>query len=231
MRVELSLPGGINLTIDSSDPNAKIDNPVLEFLGEAIKATAGVHYTVVVDGQNKVKAIEGTEKILEKAEKLSPQARDLIAAQMKTEKLKRRFEQEHGNVPEVLARPGDTWERNEILDISGGQILSFKKKYEYVGTETQNNKTLEKIKSTVTGVELKSEADVDAPVKIVKSELKVAESEGTILFDREGGHVVSQKSKLHVKGDMMTYSINGMEVPGALDFTIETDNVLQPPAK
>lgn len=228
VRVELSLPGGINLTIDSTNPDAKIDNPALEFLGEAIKATAGAQYTVVLDGQNKVKAIEGAEKILEKAEKLSAQARDLITAQMKTEKLKRRFEQEHGHLPEVLARPGDTWERNEILDISGGQILSFKKKYEYVGTETKNNKTLDKIKSTVTGVELKSETDTDSPVKVVKSELKVAESEGTILFDREQGFVVSQKSKLHVSGDNVTYSVNGTEVPGALDFTIETGITLQP---
>ena len=231
VRIELSLPGGINLTIESNEPDAKIDNPQLAFLGEAIKANSGAAYTVVLDGQNKVKAVEGTEKILEKAEKLSEQARNLITAQMKTEKLKRRFEQEHGNLPEVLARPGDTWERNEVIDISGGQILAFKKKFEYAGTEALNNKTLDKIKTTVTGVEIKSEGDGDAPFKLLKSELKVLESDGTVLFDREGGHVVSQKSKLHVKGDKVTYSFNGNELPGAIEFSMDVDNELQPSAK
>src|ERR1017187_5727111 len=71
LRVELSLPGGINVNYDSSDPGAKIDNPNLAFLGEVFKLTGEIGYTIVLDNQNKVKAIEGTEKLLEKAEKLS----------------------------------------------------------------------------------------------------------------------------------------------------------------
>ena len=91
----------------------------------------------------------------------------------------------------------------------------------------KENKTLDKIKSRVTEVELKQEGAGDSPLKIVKSNLKVADSEGTILFDREEGHVVNLKGKLRVTGDMMTYSINGMEIPGALDLTMETDTELQ----
>ena len=71
------------------------------------------------------KRSKGTRKILEKAEKLSPQARDLIHARMQTDKLKQRFEQEHRNLPDVLARPGESWERTETLDIGGGQIADF----------------------------------------------------------------------------------------------------------
>jgi Family of unknown function (DUF6263) len=231
LHLELSLPGGMSLTFDSSNPDAKIDNPMLEFLGEALKLASETRYTIVVGAQNKVKAIEGNEKNLEKAEKLSPQAKDLMHARLQTEKLKERFEQEHRNLPDVLARPGESWERTETLDISGGQILSFKKKYEYVGTEMKENKTLDKITSRVTEVELKQEGGGDSPFKVVKGNLKVAESEGTILFDREEGHVVNLKGKLRVTGDMMTYSINGMEIPGALDLTIETEIELQTPKK
>ena len=101
--------------------------------------------------------------------------------------------------------------------------LTFKKKYEYVGTEMKGDKTLDKIKSRVTEVELKQDPASDSPLKIVKSNLKVAASEGTILFDREEGHVVSAQGKDPVKGDMMTYSFNGMEIPGALDLTMETE--------
>jgi hypothetical protein len=231
LRMELSLPGGNNVSFDSTNPDAKIENPALAFLGEALKLASEASYTVVVDPHNKVKAIEGNEKIVEKAEKLSPQARDVIVGRMETDILKQRFEQEHGNLPEVLARPGEAWERTEILDLSGGQTLSFKKKYEYVGTETKENKTLDKIKSRVTEVELKQDPNGNSPLKLVKGNLKVESSEATMLFDREEGHVVSLKGKIRMTGNMLTYSLNGMEIPGALDLTMETDTELQPPAK
>ena len=145
--------------------------------------------------------------------------------------IKQRFEQEHGNLPDVLARPGESWERTEVLEIGSGQTLSFKKKYNYVGTEKKGNKTLDKITSKVTEVEYKMDPNANSPLKVVKSDLKVASSEGTILFDREAGHLVSSKGKTQIKGDMMTYSFNGAEIPGALDLTIETDTELQPAAK
>ena len=231
LHVELSLPGGNNLTFDSSNPDAKIDNPALAFLGEALKLAGETVYTVVLDEHSKVKAIEGSEKMLEKAEKLSPQARDMVRDRFETNTLKQRFEQEHGNLPDVLARPGEAWERTEILDLSGGQTLSFKKKYAYVGTEQKGDKTLDKISSKVIEVEYKMDPNANSPLKVVKGDLKVASSEGTILFDREAGHVVSSKGKTQIKGDMMTYSYNGTELPGALDLTLESNVELQPPAK
>ena len=227
----MSLPGGINLTFDSSNPDAKIDNPALAFLGEVFKLAGETNYTVVLDEQNKVKAVEGTEKLLEKAEKLSPQAKDVIHARTQTDKLKTRFEQELRTLPDVLARPGEPWERTEVLDIGSGQTLIFKKKYEYVGVEKQGEKTLDKISSKVTEVELKMDPDANSPLKVVKAELKPASSEGTILFDRETGHVVSAKGKIQIKGDMITFSFNGTELPGALDLTMETDTELQAEAK
>jgi hypothetical protein len=125
LRLTISLPGGNNLNYDSSDPNVKIDNPDLAFLGGLFKLASEVVYTIVLDGQNKVKAIEGTERLQEKADKLDPMARDLIRAQFESDKLKRAFEQELHVLPDVLARPGEPWERTEILEIGGGQTLTF----------------------------------------------------------------------------------------------------------
>ena len=231
LHVELSLPGGINVTFDSSNPDAKIENPALAFLGEALKLSAETTYTVVLDEQNKVKAVEGTEKLLEKADKLSPQAKDLVHGRMQFDKVKMRFEQELRVLPDVLARPGESWERTEVLDIGSGQTLTFKRKYEYRGTEKRGDKMLDKITNKVTEVELKMDPAVDSPLKVVKADLKPAFSEGTLLFDREAGHVVSAKGKLQIKSDMMTLSLNGAELPGALDLTIETDTELQATAK
>ncbi len=231
LKVEMSLPGGLNLNFDSSDPNAKIDNPALAFLGEVFKLAGETTYTVVLDNQNKVKAIEGSEKLLEKAEKLSPEALSIVSGRFASEKLKTDFEQELRRVPDILARPGESWERTEVVELSGGQSLTFHKKFEYVGTEKLGDKMLDKITNKTTKVELKQDPAVETPLKLVKSEVKVESSDGTILFDREQGHIVSTQGKIRIKGDDMTFLVNGMEVPGKLDLTMESSSDLQPAAK
>jgi hypothetical protein len=231
LRAELSLPGGNNVTLDSTNPDAKIDNPALAFLGEVFKLAGETSYTIVLDNRNKVQAIEGVEKLLEKADKLSPPARDVIGDRMKTDKLKARFEQEYGNLPDVLCRPGEPWERTEVLDVGSGQTLIFKKRYEYVGTEKKGDKTLDKISSKCIGIELKQDPAAHSPLKVVKGDLKVEDSAGTILFDRENGRVFSATAKTRMKGDMMTFSYEGNELPGALDLTIDSNAELQPAPK
>jgi hypothetical protein len=230
LRAELSLPGGVNVSYDSKDPKAKIDNPALAFLGDIYKLASETVFTVVLDDQNKVKAIEGAEKLLEKADKLDPQARELVRGRFEADKIKREFEQEHQNLPDVLARTGEPWERTELHDVGGGQTLTFRKKYEYLGTEKKGNKTLDKISGKVTEVKYGQDPDSKSPLKVVKSDLKVDSSDETILFDREEGCVVNAKSKIRIKGDM-TFSAGAMDLPGGLDLTIESNTELQPSAK
>jgi hypothetical protein len=231
LHIELSLPGGIDVTYDSSDPNSKIGNPAVEFLGEVFKLASETSYTVVLDDQNKIKAIEGTEKLKEKADKLSPQARDLIRSQFESDRLRREFEQELRHLPDVLARPGDSWDRTEIADIGSGQTLTFQKKYSYAGTEDKAGKTLDKITSKTSKVELKQDEAGNPQLKLVKSDVKVDSSDETILFDREEGQVVSTQSKIRIKGDNMTFSANGTDLTGALDLTIESASERLPAAK
>jgi len=231
LRIELSIPGGINVTYDSSDPNTKIDNPDVAFLGEVFKLASESVYTVVLDDKNKVKAIEGAEKLLEKADKLSPPARDIIRSRLESDKLKMEFEQEHRRLPDVLARPGESWDRTEVVDVGSGQTLTFQKKYEYVGTEKKGGKTLDKISSKTTKVEFKQDPAADAQLKLKKSDVKIESSDETILFDREEGQVVSATAKIRIKGDDMTFSVNGTDLAGALDLTIETNTERQPAAK
>jgi hypothetical protein len=230
LRAELSLPGGNNLTYDSGDPNNKFPNPDLAFLGGLFKLASEVVYTIVLDNQSHVKAIEGTEKLQEKADKLDPMARDLVRARFEADKLKRAFEQELHVLPDVLARPGEPWERTEILEIGGGQTFTFHKKYEYMGTEKKGNKTLDKISSKVLEVSYKQDPDANTPLKAIKSNLKVDSSDGTILFDREEGHLVSTRARTRIKGDM-TLLANGTELPGTLDLRFETNQELQRAAK
>jgi Family of unknown function (DUF6263) len=230
MRAELSLPGGIQITYDSKDPDAKIDNEQLKFLGDVFKFAGSIAYTVVLDAKNQVKAVEGTEKLLEQADKLNEMVRDSLRSTLTAEKLKVKFEQTYGDLPDVLARPGEPWERTQSLDGGGGQGFEMRKKYEYAGTEKKGDKTLEKITAKTIEVKLKDDPNSQAPAKITKSDLKVESSDETILFDREAGCVVESRGKLHVKGSM-TLSAGGQEIPGELDITMETVQELQPGAK
>ena len=226
LRLALSYPGGINVHYDSSDPNVKIDNPELAFLGDVFKLASQTAYTVVLDDKNKVKAIEGTERLLEKTEKIDEKAQEIIKGQLESQKLKTRFEQALQILPDILARPGEPWERTELLE-AGGQTFTFRKKYEYAGTEKKGDKTLDKITSKIIEVAYKQDPDTKSPLKVKKSNLKIESSAGTILFDREAGRAVSTKGKTHIKGDM-TFAVNDMELAGALDLKIDVDSELQP---
>ena len=231
MRADFSFPGGIKLTLDSVDPNTKVEEPALAFLAEVFKLAGESRYTVVLDEQKKVKAIEGAEKLLEKADKLSQQARDTIRGRLEADKLKREFEQAHGNLPDVLARPGDTWDRTEVVDIGNGQTLTVRKKYAYAGTEKKGDKTLEKITSKITDVDLKQDPDAPGQFKVLKGNMKLESSDETILFDRDEGQAVSSAGKFRIKGENMTFSIMGMELTGGQELTIETVTELQPAGK
>jgi hypothetical protein len=225
LRVEMSFPGG-NLVYDSGDPNVKIDSPQLAFLGDVFKLTSQMDVTIVLDEHHKVKAVEGTEKLIEQADKLEGMAKDVIRSSLEPEKLKAKFVQEHASLPDVLARTGEPWERTEVID-EGGQTLTFRKKYEYLGTEKKGEKTLDKISSKATTVDLKQDPESQSPLKIAKSDLKIEFSEGTILFDREAGCVVDAQGKTRIKGSL-TLSANGQELPGDLDLTLESHTQLQP---
>jgi Family of unknown function (DUF6263) len=230
LNVELSLPGGMLVSYDSKDPDAMIDNPQLAFLIEVYKLISQLTYTVVLDGHNKVKAVEGTEKFLEKADALNEMAKQSIRSRLDAQRLKTQFEQSHSNLPEVLARPGEPWERTEKLELGGGQTLTFHKKFEYAGNEKRGNASLEKINVKTIEVSYKMDPTSPSPLKVSKSDLKVESGTGTILFDREGGHVVASNGKIRIKG-AMTFTSAGQEIPGELDLTIESDTQLQPASK
>ena len=228
-RMEMELPGNMQFTFDSKDPDAKVDNPQLQPVADAMNLVKEMDYTVVLDAKNKVKAVEGTEKLREKAEKLDASIREPIRARLTADKLKHEFEQSHGNVPDVLARPGEPWERTETME-GGGAELVLRKKYEYAGTEKKGDKTLDKITVKTIDFSLKPDPNPDVAGEVTKSDMKVESSDGTILFDREAGQVVETHETVRVKGTM-TLTVGDQDIPGELELSIDTTNELQPSSK
>jgi Family of unknown function (DUF6263) len=230
LRAEYTVPDGIKLTLDSSDPNIKIDNPELAFLADVFKLENVIAYTVVLDTQSKVNAIEGTEKLKAKAEQLTDSiAREEFQRAIHVDRLKTRFEQALRILPNVPAHAGESWERTELLEING-KAFTVRKKYDYVGTEKKGDKILEKISQKVLEIKYHTDVNEKLPLRVVKSDLKIQSSEGTILFDREEGHLASTSQKIQFKGNM-TFSGAGVDQTGEFDLNFDTNMQLQSPAK
>ena len=221
LHVELRIQGGIDLKFDSKKPDAKIDDPDLALVLDPYKVESATAYTVVLDKEDKVKAIEGMEALREKAGKLDAIAREQIRGRIEADRLETQFEQEHRNLPDTPTKPGQWWERTEVIDY-GAQPLCFHKKYEYAGTEKRGGKTLDKIGIKVLDVTcLPPDADAATPLKITKSNLKVESSEGTILFDRERGCLVEFRERTKLKGTI-TSSGAGTDTSSPIDLNLQT---------
>ncbi len=232
LRTTLRLQGGIDLSFDSSKPGGKIDEPDYASIGDPYKIESQVAYTVVLDGQGKVKAIEGAEKLREKAKaaKLDPIAQEQVRGLIEADRLKARFEQDHRTLPDGPAKPGDSWERTEALEV-GGPALDVRKKYEYAGTEKRGGKTLDKITSKVLEVKCPpQDPKSPLPLRLTKGDLKVESSEGTIYFDREAGCLVESRERIKLKGTM-TFSGEGTDTSTPIELTLQSNTQLQNPAK
>jgi hypothetical protein len=230
LKTTLRLQGGIDLTYDSSKPGGKIDEPDFAPLGDLYKLESQVAYTVVLDGQNKVKAIEGTEALRDKAARLDPIAQEQVRSLIEAGPLKAQFEQEHRFLPDGPVKPGESWERTETVEY-GGPPLTIRKKYEYAGTEKRGKQSLDKI--TIKVLEVKcppQDPKSPLPLKATKSDLKVESSEGTILFDREAGCLVESRVRFKVKGNI-TFSGEGSDTSGPIDLTVQSSTQLQAASK
>lgn len=221
LNVHLSLPNNMEVTFDSASPPEKKDDGPLGFLIDVFKAISGSSYTLIVDKDDKLVSVNGLQETLDKATQLDPKAAALLRSRLDGDRIKKEYNQQHAFLPDILVRAGDSWERTESSDIGGGQTLTFKKRYEYQGTVDKDGKTLDKITVKATDVAYAMDQDAESPAKVVKSDLAISSSDGTILFDRQAGDVVERSGVNKIKGTM-TISINGTDLPSELDLTLET---------
>src|SRR5262249_55478370 len=132
-------------------------------------------------------------------------------------------------LPDVLAKPGEPWERTEIADF-GGQSFTIRKKYEYAGTEKRGDKILDRITSKVIEVKCEPDPNTQSPLKVTRSNLKVDSSEGNIRFDREAGCLVDARERVRIQGSM-TFSGGGADTTGQINLTLQRNTQLQPEGK
>lgn len=214
------LPGGINLSFDSDDPDKKAENPALEPFMQVMRVAAKMKPIVVRDRSGKVVAVEGLDKA---ADEVPEQLR----GDFNPEQSKKAANQELETLPNKSVKVGDTWTKSSELPLGSGQVMSMTAEYKYVGEVKEGDKTFDKIEAKTTTVSFSIAENSSLPLKVSKSDLKPTESSETILFDRAAGQVQSTKGKIRIQGDL-DFTINGQALPGKLDLTIESETVRQP---
>jgi hypothetical protein len=133
--------------------------------------------------------------------------------------LKKQVENARGYLPKEAVKPGDKWEQNLEMAIDGGQTFFFRMEHQFTGVVEKDGRKLHRIVTKPLSVTYAMDPNTPSPLKVTNSDLKVADSDVEILFDAKLGQATQNHSKLHITGPM-TFSVNGMELPGKLDLTI-----------
>jgi len=207
---KLQLPGGVTVEFDSDKPDAESDNPLAQILIDTLKKQSGttLKYSVGKDGT--VSDVSGLPE----------------GALVSAKSLQREFQQAANVFPDEPVEVGDTWRRTTQSDVGNGQLFTIKRQYEYQGTVPEfptlaDSRKLEKIRVTAESVEFTIDPDGGLPLKVEKSDLRIASSDGTILFDRQTGRIVSQTDEIRIQGDL-ALGAAGMNLEGRLDLTMKT---------
>ena len=217
LKTKVTLPGGVEIEFDSAKPDAPPPGTQFDFLLDIFKATTVASWESVMNNENRVVAVKGRDAAYAG---LPQNIRDAMKTQMEPEYLKTAANDELTKLPFEPVSPGDSWERTNTVRLDSGQRFTFTNKYTYEGSVQQNGKNLERIASKTTDVAYFVEGE--SPIKVLESDLKVAASDGEILFDSAFGEVVSQRSELQIKGSLKL-ELMEMELPGQLDLTMENN--------
>jgi hypothetical protein len=209
---------GMEISFDSVNPDAPAAGTAIDMLVDVFKAIAGSSWKVTYGPDNRVVSVKGRADALQG---LPEELRASMAKQFEDANLTAEYNQSLDVLPDGPVKKGDTWKREETVLFDGYQSMDFTTYYRYEGTVVKDGKTLDKIISKTTEVTYTMDQDSPSPLKIVDSELKVTESSGTILFDREAGMIVDSKDKKRVAGTLKC-EVNGNELPGKLDLVFET---------
>lgn len=208
---EIALPGGVKIKFDAANPDAKEEvpgNPLYEIVRDRIKANANTTMEITLDKDDKVFEIKG----------LKPEAG------ASEEDVKLEFEEEARQLPGKPLKKGDTWEAEVKANLGQGQLMTFKRKFTYEGetfkSTVNSTRKVEKITAVDSEVTYSIREGGAFPGKVTRSELKVAASKHTLLFDPAQGRFIKVASKVQVTGPI-GISIMGVELGGDLDLTME----------
>lgn len=196
LKADITLPRGIKVKFDAANPNAKAEpseGDIAELILGQIRDNAKKTLTLVFGKDNQLES--------------PAEAKEAIAQELAT-------------IPKKELKKGDTWEQQIKMNIPGGQLFTLKRKYTYEGETSKSTVDSTRKVHKITAVDSDIVYSLMVPTaKVSKSDLKVADSKVTILFDPELGRQIETSSLLHITGKF-TISSMGVDEEGDLDLTM-----------
>ena len=215
---------GDKVHFDAANPDEGASDSPIAMLLDGYRKTAEKPFTLVLDESHRVTDFQGWDDILDG---LDDQSKKLHSDMFDVDYLRAIWTAEFNRLPSEPVEKGDTWQRTIQMRLHGGNALTFTYEYTYQGPIERDGRKYQRVTLATTKVELESTAD--GPLVVSDSDLKVAESEGELLFDPARRQVALLKEKVHIQGDL-TFKVtaNDKELPGKVDLTMESDNTLLP---
>lgn len=221
VQARLNLPPGIEVSYDSTKPRPTEVGP-LPFYIDAFAAMQGARWQVVYDQQQDAVEVRNIQPPLES---LNDQVRAVLGGQFGEEQRLAEANQVMETLPAEPVRPGESWERTRDLELGGGQQLRLTFEYTYEGPRLVDGRTLERVAAKLTSATL-AITDEDSPVKLLRSQLRIDESDGFLHFDPQRSWVVQSEYELAIRGDLQM-ALGEMEVAAQLEIRIEDRSLVE----
>lgn len=215
--INLDTPAG-KYSFDSKSPDASTPIAGLEGVDAMFKALSKARWVAVFNDKPELESIEFLN---DPFAGLDEQARKEVSP----ERFKQDYVIQLARYPGKPVSVGDKWTRTEEAPIGAGQTLTFEKEFEYLGTEEADGATLDRIGMKSLSVKYAIGSDSPLPLKLDGSDLKIAASEGLLLYDRQKKVITSTTEKVTIEGTLnFTINVNGQEqkLPSELELTIES---------
>ena len=212
--------GGIKLQFDSGNPDKKADDARLQVILDALKASLQGSTIIVLNKANELQEVKVDPKVVEAL----PEA---FRSNATADKAKARVNQELSLLPQTSVKPGETWDVTHTMALDGSQSFEFVTAYTFTGNVEKDGKSLQRVEVQDKSVKYAMEADAKGGAQVSKSDLKVTESQGEILFDAVAGRVQQRANKVRIVGDI-TLVIAGVNYPAKLDLTLDTKETVEP---
>lgn len=218
----ISTPVG-NIAFDSANPDKSTDSPFLKPVEDLFRAMAKAKWTSLIAKDHKVESIKYEGDPFAGLD-------DAVKQEVDPERTKRGVNIELARMPDKAVSPGESWKRTENSEIGGGQTMLFEKEYTYIGPEQVGGRTFDKIGVKHLKCRYSMSGANGPPFKVDDADLAVAETAGTLLYDRERKAVTSSMEKVRLKGDLkFKVDVNGqeMELAGGVDLTITSKGSIE----
>ena len=177
----------------------------------------GAEFTLTVDPQGRVRAVQGHEALLKKLAGDSPERLKILTALKPPDYFQALFQDVLGPLPDRPVEPGDRWQTSAADTMSIFGTLVQTTEFTYQGPRDG----LHTIDSATTSAYKAPRYAIENDVfRITKGQVKVESGKGHFLFDAAQGRVRRVQKSINLRGELTMDTLSGTQ---RIEFTMGTE--------